>query len=171
MKPFRPSQSPVMFAAAGMAVASGPLYTNTIMGQSTSAFQRGRDDGLELDHGRAREKYGVAGTCSPANSIIVRREASLDSFSLNHTDSTQAPYTTTNNGKMMTSASMLRLPRNDVTRELTDFFRCYGPTEPHRRPSKLEPPKRGINARSKALRFLKRGNKRARDLAAQYDLL
>ncbi|KAK4569658.1 hypothetical protein LTR86_003423 [Recurvomyces mirabilis] len=105
------------------------------------------------------------------NSIVVHREASLDSFSLNHTDSTQAPYATINHDEMMTSTSMLWLPRDNVTRELTDFFRYYGPTEPHRRPSKLEPPKRGINAPRKALRFLKRGNKRARDLAAQYGLL
>ena len=69
---------------------------------------------------------------------------------------------------MMTSTSMLRVPVESQVRELADFLKYTGPPAPHRRPSKLERPKRGINAPRRAFRFLKRGNKRARELAAQY---
>ncbi|KAK5111759.1 hypothetical protein LTR62_004679 [Meristemomyces frigidus] len=176
MTPCSPSPSPVMFAPAGTAVAAGPLYTNVIMGQSTSTLAPNQ-------HERCH-KFGHKAPLSPANSAIVREEAvdqteelrcdfsRPDSWSLRCADTTQAPYSTPESDKMMTSTSLLPSLRNKAeSADLAEWLKTTGPCAPHRRPSKLQSKKRGITAPAKALRYFRRGNKRARELAAQTNLV
>lgn len=137
-----------------MAVGAGPLYTNAIMGQAPSAVER-------------ENVRKASSTILREDSILIEEESSdvsrPDSWSLNCDDTSQAPYTIGKDDKMMTSTSLLTLPRENASHELAWFLKNTGPTAPHRRPREISQPKRAVAAPKNAFRFLKLGRRRARD--------
>ncbi|EME48877.1 hypothetical protein DOTSEDRAFT_49267 [Dothistroma septosporum NZE10] len=137
------------------------LHHLDIMGQAPSAAER-------------EEVRKASSTIFREDTIVrqveVNREYELptlsreDSWSMHCAYTDQAPYSNAKSyhgdSKMMTSTSMLHLPRGNASKELVDFLRRTGPPEPHRRPSKIEHPRRSISAPKHALKMLKLGGKR-----------
>ncbi|KAK5115390.1 hypothetical protein LTR85_009850 [Meristemomyces frigidus] len=141
-----------MFGHTGMAVGAGPLYTNAIMGQAPSAVER--ENIRKASSSILRE-----------DSILIEEESGEasrpDSWSMHYSCSNQAPYASSKDDIMMTQTSFLTLPRDNASHDLAFFLRTTGPTAPHRRPSKIEHPRRAVAAPKHALRFLKIPQRRA----------
>lgn len=145
--PLSPSQSPEMFGPTGIAVAAGPLYTNAIMGQAPSAVER-------------ENIRKASSTIFREDSILVEEESidvsRPDSFSIHCDYTDQAPYSTDRDDEMMTSTSHLRLPKDNASHDLAFFLRTTGPSAPHRRPSKIDHPKRAVAVPKNAFKFFRR---------------
>lgn len=164
ISPIDPSQSPgpsdMFGASTGMNIGSNLHYLDD-MGQAPSAAER-------------EEVRKASSTIFREDSIVrqveVSREYELptlsreDSWSMHCAYTDQAPYSNAKSyhgdSKMMTSTSMLHLPKGNASKELVDFLRRTGPSEPHRRPSKIEHPRRTVSAPKNALKMLKLGGKR-----------
>ncbi|TKA73687.1 hypothetical protein B0A55_05618 [Friedmanniomyces simplex] len=122
---------------AGKGIAVGPLCNNnnkeTAMGQASS--------GVERD---SSVRHQPSVTIVREDSIQIEEERS----------SPLRPAQSA--GGMMTSTSLLGLPRANASAHLAFFLSTTGPTPPHRRPSKAEPPGSGVaTPTKKALHFLK----------------
>lgn len=144
--PLSPSQSPEMFGPTGIAVGAGPLYTNAIMGQAPSAIER-------------ENLRKASSTILREDSILIEEEpgevSRPDSWSMHYSCSNQAPYVSGKDDNMLTQTSFLTLPRDNASHDLAFFLKTTGPTAPHRRPSKIEHPRRAVVTPKNALRFLK----------------
>ncbi|KAK1044362.1 hypothetical protein LTR74_018306 [Friedmanniomyces endolithicus] len=127
----------------------------TAMDRATSGVQR-----------KSSNCHRPSVTIVREDSIQIEKEASVDcaqsrqnscwSIHCDRTD--QAPYTLSKYaGEMMTSTSLLGLPRENPSADLAFFFRTTGPVAPHRRPSKAErrPSSGVVTPAKKALQFLK----------------
>lgn len=141
-----PSQSPEMFASASMAVGAGPLFTNAIMGQTPSAAER-------------EELRKASSTILREDSIRIEEEPAdfsrPDSWSMHCVYTNQAPYSMCKDDDMMTATSHLHLPKENPSADLAFFLRTTGPAAPHRRPSKIEHPRKAVAAPKKALSLLR----------------
>lgn len=89
-----------------------------------------------------------------------------DSWSIHYACTDQAPYNTDQltaevDGNMMTTTSLLKLPRDNDSRNLAFFLRTTGPDLSHRRPTKIEQTKPPVTAPIKAWWFFKIGSKRS----------
>ena len=139
-----------MVGPTGMAFGAGPLYTRAVMGQGPSAAER--------EHARK-----ASSTILREDSIYVEESDNTsqpDLWSMHYDCTSQAPYSPRPNDQMMTQASLLHLPKENASHDLAFFLRTTGPTAPHRRPSKIESPRRAVAGRKDALRFLKIKQKR-----------
>lgn len=162
ISPIDPSQSPGPSDMFGASTGSDLHYLDN-MGQAPSAAER--EEVRKASSAIFRED-------SIVRQVEVNREYELpplsreDSWSMHCAYTDQAPYSNANaktyhgDSKMMTSTSMLHLPKGNASKELVDFLRRTGPPEPHRRPSKIEHPRRTVSAPKSALKMLKLGGKR-----------
>ncbi|KAK5716007.1 hypothetical protein LTR15_009832 [Elasticomyces elasticus] len=142
----------------GMGISAGPPYTEATMGQATS--------GVERDSIRQQPSCSIV----REDSIKIEEEPNSDyspsrpdSFSIHCDRTDQAPYVLSDDAdNMMTSTSLLGLPRNNDSARLAFFLKTTGPIAPHRRPSKAERPKPGVATRKKALHFFKLRSKQSK---------
>lgn len=157
-----PSQFPTssdMFGPTGTTLVSA-----TIMGQGPSRTER-------------ETIRDASSTIFRQDSIQQTEEESLytlppferdDSFSIHYGCTNQAPYSNytdarlphdiaNDNDNMMTQTSLSRLPRDNASHDLAFFLRTTGPTAPHRKPNKVDHPRRTVSA-PKKLRFFGLGS-------------
>lgn len=140
-----------MFRGSSMGIGAGPLYTNAIMGQTLTPAEREN----------ARK---ASSTILREDRIQIEESESVsrpDSYSIhcNYTD--QAPYSTGEDGTMMTQKSLLHIPSDNPSHDLALFLRLTGPTQPHRRPNRLENGERSVSGRGRSLRFLRLKRRRS----------
>lgn len=155
--------------------AGGPHPTSSssaIMGQASSSSSSA-----------ARQRHQYNGTHRATNNSAIFRQDSIvrevedlplpalsreDSWSMHYDRTDQAPYCAQpihrprndrDGDTMMTSTSLLHLPRENASADLAYFLRTTGPIDaPHRRPTKLEQhPRRAVSAPKNALKFLRMG--------------
>ncbi|KAF2159535.1 hypothetical protein M409DRAFT_60747 [Zasmidium cellare ATCC 36951] len=164
---------PDMFGApTGMTIGAEPGYCVN-MGQapssssSSNAYERERirkASSTILREDSIQQRFESASTTTTdehywsSTTVPLSRE---DSWSMNYDCTTQAPYSNSSkrDDDMITQSSLVNLPHSAKSYDLAFFLRTTGPTAPHRRPSKVEPPKRSVSGKN-AFRFLKRGQKR-----------
>jgi len=143
-----PPPSPnTMLGPTGMALAP------VIMGQLPSAVA------VETESVRKPST-----TILREDSILIEAEgvSRPDSWSMHYDRTDQAPYAeSTDDNKMMTSTNLLHIPRDNPSHDLAFFLRTTGPLAPHRKPSKVEHPRRAVTAPQKALRFFRVGRQRS----------
>lgn len=140
-----------MVGPTSMAFGAGPLYTRAMMGQAPSAIEREN----------ARK---ASSTILREDTICVEESDNLsrpDSWSMHYDCTDQAPYSPNVDDSMMTQASLLHLPKENASHDLAFFLRTTGPTAPHRRPSKIENPRRNAHTPKNALRFLRSKQKQS----------
>ncbi|KAK4901039.1 hypothetical protein LTR49_027351, partial [Elasticomyces elasticus] len=154
-----PSYPSMMFGRRnGVSRSAGPLHTDATIAQVTSA--------VEWDSIRYSPSCSILGKDAikieeePSSEVSASRPVSWST----HRDRTdQAPYVPAKDvGNMMTSTSLLGLPQNNDSAQLAFFLKTTGPSAPHRRPTKVEEPKPGVDAPKKVLQFLKRRLKRSK---------
>ncbi|KAK4508780.1 hypothetical protein PRZ48_002519 [Zasmidium cellare] len=156
-----------MFGApTGMTIGAEPGYCHVNMGQAPSSTSSSHDkirskasSSTILREDSIQQRFETASTVTGDWSVPLSRE---DSWSMNYDCTTQAPYSNhpaRRDDEMITQSSLVNLPHNAKSYDLAFFLRTTGPTAPHRRPSKVEPPKRSVSGKN-AFRFLKRGPKR-----------
>ncbi|KAK0889641.1 hypothetical protein LTR91_026398 [Friedmanniomyces endolithicus] len=154
----------------GKSLALGPAYEKEIaMGQATSGVER-ESSSSEPGHHQpsittiVREDSIQQIDEEPSSPCCTQsRPDSCWSIHCDRTD--QAPYALGKHaGEMMTSTSLLGLPRKNPSADLAFFLQTTGPVAPHRRPSKAEHrPRSGVaTPTKKALHFLKLRPRRAK---------
>lgn len=177
-----PSQSPspeMLGLGPGMTIGAGPVYGHATMGQGPSTtttdatfadIQRGkirkatstiwREDSIE-------QHFEESTRCpSPVSPLIEQQTVPLsrpDSWSMHYHCTTQAPYSNpaaiSSDDNMITQTSLLRMPKYSDMYDLAFFLRTTGPAPPHRKPSKIEHPRRAVSGRN-ALRLLRLGGQK-----------
>ncbi|KAK1094446.1 hypothetical protein LTR48_000321 [Friedmanniomyces endolithicus] len=164
----------------GKSLALGPAYKKeTAMGQATSGVER-ESSSSEPGHHQpsitttVREDSIQQIDEEPSSPCCTQsRPDSCWSIHCDRTD--QAPYALGKHaGEMMTSTSLLGLPRKNPSADLAFFLQTTGPVAPHRRPSKAEHrPRSGVaTPTKKALHFLKLRPRRAKKtFVTPYDRL
>ncbi len=180
--PSPPAQFPEMFGQRcdGKSLALGPAYKKeTAMGQATSGVER-ESSSSEPGHHQpsittiVREDSIQQIDEEPSSPCCTQsRPDSCWSIHCDRTD--QAPYALGKHaGEMMTSTSLLGLPRKNPSADLAFFLQTTGPVAPHRRPSKAEHRLRSgvATPTKKALHFLKLRPRRAKKtFVTPYDRL
>ncbi|KAK1046177.1 hypothetical protein LTS16_006089 [Friedmanniomyces endolithicus] len=164
----------------GKSLALGPAYKKeTAMGQATSGVER-ESSSSEPGHHQpsittiVREDSIQQIDEEPSSPCCTQsRPDSCWSIHCDRTD--QAPYALGKHaGEMMTSTSLLGLPRKNPSADLAFFLQTTGPVAPHRRPSKAEHRLRSgvATPTKKALHFLKLRPRRAKKtFVTPYDRL
>ncbi|KAK0257819.1 hypothetical protein LTS09_007433 [Friedmanniomyces endolithicus] len=166
----------------GKSLALGPAYKKeTAMGQATSGVERESSSSSEPRHHHQPSITTIVQEDSiqqideePSSPCCTQsRPDSCWSIHCDRTD--QAPYSLgKHTGEMMTSTSLLGLPRKNPSADLAFFLQTTGPVAPHRRPSKAEHrPRSGVaTPTKKALHFLKLRPRRAKKtFVTPYDRL
>lgn len=143
-----PSTGSTVNNSTSMALGAGPLYVNAVMGQAPLNARRdnARKTSLQIT---ARHDIEIEESTQPSRP---------DSWSMHYDRTDQAPYSSCIRDNMMTQTSLLKLPKENPSRELAFFLRTTGPTAPHRLPSKIG---RQPRASRNALRILGLGHKRS----------
>ncbi|KAK3614268.1 hypothetical protein LTR56_027364 [Elasticomyces elasticus] len=138
--------------------SAGPLHTDAAMVQATS--------GVEWDPVRYLPSCSILGKDAikieeePSSKVSASRP---DSWSIHCDRANQAPYVTGKDvGNMMTSTRLFALPQNNDSAQLAFFLKTTGPSTSHRRPTKVEEPKPGVDAPKKMLQFFKLRPKRSK---------
>lgn len=168
-----------------MSIGAGPLYSNaSAMGQTSSSARAGQ---LPTQQQR-REKIRKANSTTILRQDFIQQtfEASSqrpsspqtlslsrpESWSMHYDCTSQAPYlnkyttagaSNSSEDRMMPQTSLARLPKENSregSHDLAFFLRTTGPTAPHRRPSKVEHPRRTISAKNAFRLFKSNGEKR-----------
>ncbi|KAK3615833.1 hypothetical protein LTR22_027279 [Elasticomyces elasticus] len=142
----------------GVSRSAGPLHTDAAMAQATSD--------IEWDSVRYLPSCSILGK----DAIMIEEEPSSevyasrpDSWSIHCDRTDQAPYVPAKDiGNMMTSTSLFGLPQNNDSAQLAFFLKTTGPSAPHRRPTKVEESKPGVDAPKKVLQFFKLRLKRSK---------
>ena len=145
---------PEMPSPAAMPLGAGPLYTNALMGQAPSTAAREN----------ARK---ASSTILRQDTIHIEESENVsrpESWSIHFACTDQAPFSPREGNGMITQSSILHLPPANPSHDLAFFLRTTGPTQPHRRPSKLnqsQDASSGKHGNSRnALRFLRIRQKR-----------
>ncbi|KAK1064673.1 hypothetical protein LTR74_008525 [Friedmanniomyces endolithicus] len=154
----------------GKSLALGPAYEEEIaMGQATSGVERESSSSEPGHHQPGITTIVRENSIQPIDeepSSPCCTQSRPDSCWSIHCDRTdQAPYALGKHaGEMMTSTSLLGLPRKNPSADLAFFLQTTGPVAPHRRPSKAEHrPRSGVaTPTKKALHFLKLRPRRAK---------
>lgn len=167
-----PGFRPDMFGApTGMTLGAGPGYYCVDMGQTPSASSISAAEKLCKSSSTILREDSIQQRFEDASTVITTTNghwssttvplSRKDSWSMNYDCTTQAAYSNPSrrDEDMITQSSLVNLPHNAKSYDLAFFLRTTGPTAPHRRPSKVEPPKRSVSGKN-AFRFLKRGQKR-----------
>ncbi|CAK3897952.1 Hypothetical predicted protein [Lecanosticta acicola] len=183
-----------MFGAAGdMTSGAGPLHTNSpTMGQASSSSSSAAAAAAQQRHHIKASSSAILREDSivrEVEDVPVPAGSSEDSRSMQYVHSNQAPYCYSPpprqeqqqqklprnelDSRMMTSTSLLHVPRQNQSADLAWFLRTTGPVDsPHRRPTKLEQqPRRAVSAPKNALRFLKLGSGERRKVQRAHDRL
>lgn len=179
-----PSQSPSpdMFGPTpGMNIGAGPVYDSAIMGQGPSSTTTADVDATDCQRDKIRkasstiwredsiqQHFEESTRCpSPVSPLIGDQTVPLsrpDSWSMHYACTTQAPYSnptasSANEDKMITQTSLARLPKDNELYDLAFFLRTTGPAPPHRKPSKIQHPRRAVSGKT-ALRLLRLGGQK-----------
>ncbi|KAK1825186.1 hypothetical protein LTR12_000475 [Friedmanniomyces endolithicus] len=166
----------------GKSLALGPAYKKeTAMGQATSGVERESSSSSSEPH---RHQPSITTIVQEDSIQQIDEEPSSPCYPQSRPDSCwsihcdrtdQAPYSLgKHTGEMMTSTSLLGLPRKNPSADLAFFLQTTGPVAPHRRPSKAEHrPRSGVaTPTKKALHFLKLRPRRAKKtFVTPYDRL